>query len=122
LSRNPLVICDTGHNEQGLLEVLQMIEKISYRTLHFVLGVVEDKDLSKMLNMLPKTAQYYFCKADIPRGLSPAILQSQARSFGLAGEIYDSVTIALNTAKLHAKETDLIFVGGSTFTVAEIIL
>lgn len=121
LSRNPLTICDTGHNEQGLIEVLSMIEKIQYKNLHFILGVVDDKDLSKMLKMLPKKAQYYFCKADIPRGLSPEILQNKAHLFDLNGETYNSVTLALETAKLNAKPEDLIFVGGSTFTVAEII-
>ena len=121
LSRNPLTICDTGHNEQGLIEVLSMIEKISYKKLHFILGVVDDKDLSKMLKMLPKKALYYFCKADIPRGLSPEILQKNAHLFDLNGETYQSVTLALQTAKLNAKPEDLIFVGGSTFTVAEII-
>ncbi len=121
LSRNPLTICDTGHNEQGLIEVLSMLEKIPHQKLHFVLGVVDDKDLSKMLKMLPKKAQYYFCKADIPRGLSPDILQNNAHRFDLNGETYNSVTLALETAKLNAKPEDLIFIGGSTFTVAEII-
>ncbi|MBK7681078.1 MAG: bifunctional folylpolyglutamate synthase/dihydrofolate synthase [Bacteroidia bacterium] len=121
LSRNPLTICDTGHNEQGLIEVLSMIEKIPYKKLHFILGVVDDKDLSKMLKMLPKSAQYYFCKADIPRGLSPQILQANAQLFDLHGDTYDSVTLALESAKSNAKSKDLIFVGGSTFTVAEII-
>lgn len=121
LSRNPLTICDTGHNEQGLIEVLSMLEKIPHQKLHFVLGVVDDKDLSKMLKMLPKKAQYYFCKADIPRGLSPDILQNNAHRFDINGETYNSVTLALETAKLNAKPEDLIFIGGSTFTVAEII-
>ncbi len=86
-----------------------------------MLGVVADKDLSKMLKMLPKSAQNYFCKADIPRGLSPQILQANAQLFDLHGDTYDSVTLALESAKSNAKSKDLIFVGGSTFTVAEII-
>ena len=98
-----------------------MLEKIPHQKLHFVLGVVDDKDLSKMLKMLPKKAQYYFCKADIPRGLSPDILQNKAHLFDINGETYNSVTLALETAKLNAKPEDLIFIGGSTFTVAEII-
>ncbi|MFN0189289.1 MAG: bifunctional folylpolyglutamate synthase/dihydrofolate synthase [Bacteroidia bacterium] len=121
LSRNPFIICDTGHNEQGLEEVLSMIEKIPYQKLHFVLGVVDDKDLSKMLKMLPQHAHYYFCKAEIPRGLSSKILQENAKLFHLNGDTYTSVTIALQAAKLNAAPADLIFVGGSTFTVAEII-
>ncbi|MBK9637941.1 MAG: bifunctional folylpolyglutamate synthase/dihydrofolate synthase [Bacteroidetes bacterium] len=113
LSRNPLTICDTGHNEQGLSEVLSMIEKIPYKKLHFILGVVDDKDLGKMLKMLPKAAQYYFCKADIPRGLSAKILQDNAKLFGLNGDTYDSVTVALESAKSNAKRHDLIFVGAA---------
>lgn len=121
LSRNPHIICDTGHNEQGLKEVLSMIEKVPYKKLHFILGVVDDKDLNKMLKMLPKTAQYYFCKAEIPRGLSPTILQDNAKLFDLKGDTYASVNLALESAKSNVESSDLIFIGGSTFTVAEII-
>jgi dihydrofolate synthase / folylpolyglutamate synthase len=121
LSKNPLTICDTGHNEQGLFEVLHMIKKLSFTKLHFVLGVVDDKDLSKILQMLPKEATYYFCKADIPRGLSAAILKNKAAEFHLIGETHENVTLALQSAQKNAGETDLVFIGGSTFTVAEII-
>lgn len=121
LSKSPLTICDTGHNEQGLIEVLNMIKKLSFTKLHFVLGVVDDKDLSKILLMLPKEATYYFCKAEIPRGLSAEILKNKAAEFQLTGESYENVTLALQSAQKKAGESDLVFVGGSTFTVAEII-
>lgn len=121
LSKDPLTICDTGHNEQGLAEVLNMINKLKFTKMHFVLGVVDDKDLTKMLNMLPKKATYYFCKANIPRGLSAEILKNKAAEFHLTGESYENVTLALHSAQKNARDSDLVFVGGSTFTVAEII-
>jgi len=121
LSRTPLSICDTGHNEQGWLEVLKMIQKVTHEKLHFVLGVVDDKDLSKMLLTFPKNAIYYFCKADIPRGLDAKLLQNQALEFGMQGEVYDSVKSAFTAAQKNASSNDLVFVGGSTFTVAEVL-
>ena len=121
LSKSPLTICDTGHNEQGFAEVLSMIKKLSFSKLHFVLGVVDDKDLSKILLMLPKEATYYFCKADIPRGLSAEVLKNKTAEFQLIGEPYENVTIALQSAQKNAGKSDLVFIGGSTFTVAEII-
>ncbi|MBK9402499.1 MAG: bifunctional folylpolyglutamate synthase/dihydrofolate synthase [Bacteroidetes bacterium] len=121
LSRQPLIICDTGHNEDGWKEVLEMIESLSFHRLHFVLGVVEDKDLSKMLHQLPVDATYYFCKADIPRGLNAELLREMAERYGLKGLSYSSVNAALNAAKSEASNKDLIFVGGSTFTVAEVV-
>jgi dihydrofolate synthase / folylpolyglutamate synthase len=121
LSRAPLTICDTGHNEQGLAEVLSMISKLTFNKLHFVLGVVDDKDLSKILLMLPVDAIYYFCKADIPRGLAAELLKNKAGEFHLHGETYENVTLALQSAQKNADKSDLVFVGGSTFTVAEII-
>lgn len=121
LSRQPLVICDTGHNEQGLIEVMDMLRHLHYKHLHFVVGVVEDKDLHKMLLLLPKDATYYFCKANIPRGLSAALLKEAALAAGLQGAAYDSVGEALAAAKEIAGNGELIFVGGSTFTVAEVL-
>ena len=86
LSHHPLTICDTGHNPEGIAEVLKNIERIPYEQLHFVMGVVNDKDISKILAMLPKNAIYYFCKPDIPRGLDAESLKQKAESFGLHGE------------------------------------
>ena len=121
LSHNPLVICDTGHNPEGITEVLKNIESINHDHLHFVMGVVNDKDISKILAMLPKEATYYFCKPDIPRGLDAENLKQQAAGFGLNGVAYPSVKAALKEARSVAVLNDLVFVGGSTFVVAEII-
>lgn len=121
LSRHPLTICDTGHNPEGITEVLKNIERTPHKNLHIVMGVVNDKDISKILAILPKHATYYFCKPDIPRGLEAENLKEKAEEFGLHGEIYVSVKAALQTAQSHADKNDLVFVGGSTFVVAEIV-
>ena len=120
LSTNPLTICDTGHNPEGIQEVLKNIAAVQYEQLHFVIGMVNDKDSSKVLSMLPKDAIYYFCRPDIPRGLDAPILQERALAFGLQGEVYASVPSALAAAQSAAKAKDLVFVGGSTFVVAEV--
>ena len=119
ISTNPLTICDTGHNPEGMQEVLQNIANVNYKKLHFVIGVVNDKDISKILKMLPSAATYYFCKPDIPRGLSAETLMQQAALFGLNGDCYPTVNDALLIAQKNADENDLVFVGGSTFVVAE---
>ena len=121
LSKHPLTICDTGHNPEGMQEVLQNIATVPYNKLHFVIGVVNDKDISKILTILPTNAQYYFCKPDIPRGLDAQSLWLKAEGFGLHGEIYPSVMVALEAAQQNAGENDLVFVGGSTFVVAEVV-
>ena len=121
ISDHPLTICDTGHNPDGITEVLKNIAATNYKKLHFVIGVVNDKDIGKMLAMLPKAAAYYFCKPDIPRGLDAALLQLQAQSFDLQGDVYPSVKAAFVTAQKNAQAGDLVFVGGSTFVVAEVV-
>ncbi len=121
LSKYPLTICDTGHNPEGVQEVLQNIASVKYKQLHFVLGVVNDKDISKILAMLPAKAIYYFCKPDIPRGLETESLKENAEIFGLRGQVYPSVKAALLSAQQNAGEDDLVFVGGSTFVVAEAV-
>jgi len=121
LSRHPLTICDTGHNLDGIKEVVEQLAMTSYDHLHFVFGTVRDKDLSSLLPLLPKKATYYFCKANIPRALEAEILYQKASDFGLDGHFYNSVKEALETARKMAGEKDLIFIGGSTFVVAEII-
>jgi dihydrofolate synthase/folylpolyglutamate synthase len=121
LNHHPLTICDTGHNPEGITEVLKNIEDVPFTNLHFVIGVVNDKDISKILAMLPKNATYYFCKPDIPRGLDAESLKQKAESFGLHGNPYPSVKSALQNAQQNAGDNDLIFVGGSTFVVAEIV-
>ena len=121
LSRNPLTICDTGHNPEGIKEVLKNIAATPYAHLHFVIGMVNDKDISKVLSMLPTAATSYFCKPDIPRGLEAESLKQHAESFGLHGEAHTNVKAALQSAQKNAKADDLVFVGGSTFVVAEVV-
>jgi dihydrofolate synthase/folylpolyglutamate synthase len=121
LSEGPLVIADTGHNEAGIKEVLNQIAKTPHNQLHFVLGMVNDKDISTILTLLPKTAIYYFCKANIPRALAADELALQAKNAGLNGNIYNSIAEALKSAKNIVNIDDLVFVGGSTFTVAEVV-
>lgn len=121
LSTTPLTIADTGHNEAGIKEVLSQIQLTPHQQLHFVIGMVNDKDISTILNMLPKNAIYYFCKAAIPRALPANELAEQANSIGLVGKTYSSVKEALTVAQKTAKQNDLVFVGGSTFTVAEVV-
>jgi dihydrofolate synthase/folylpolyglutamate synthase len=117
----PKIICDTAHNTHGLTIVLNQIQKESFEGLHIVLGVVNDKDLDEVLPLFPKNAIYYFCKPNIPRGLDATILAQKANGFGLIGEIYNSVSDAYEKAKQNAQSSDFIYVGGSTFVVAEIL-
>lgn len=121
LSEKPLVIADTGHNEDGIKEVMENIRRYPFNKLHIVLGMVNDKDLSKILKLFPKDAEYYFCKASIPRALDEHELSALARKAGLSGTVFKTVPEALAKAKKQAKAKDLVFVGGSTFTVADAI-
>ena len=121
INRNPLAIADTGHNVAGINEVNRQLAETKYNKLHFVLSVVNDKDIDGILQLLPKDAEYYFCKADIPRGLSVNILAEKATNCGLNGKIYESVRLAYDSALGNAQEGDLVFVGGSNFTVAEVV-
>lgn len=119
ISEKPLVICDTGHNEDGIKEVLYNLSLYQYKQLHFVLGVVNDKDVSSILNLLPKDAVYYFTKASVPRALPEAELKLKAEESELKGTVFPDVKEAIEAAKKKAKVNDLIFVGGSTFVVAD---
>lgn len=121
LQENPKVICDTAHNKHGLEIVLEEIQKEKYNQLHIVLGAVNDKDLDSVLPLFPQQAKYYFCKPNVPRGLQTDILQQKAMAFSLNGKKYSSVKNALKSAKRNAATNDLIFVGGSTFVVAEVV-
>ncbi|MBD1387773.1 bifunctional folylpolyglutamate synthase/dihydrofolate synthase [Mucilaginibacter rigui] len=121
INNQPLTICDTGHNPEGITEVLKNIANVKYEHLHFVIGMVNDKDISKVLAMLPTHATYYFCRPDIPRGLEAESIKQQAASFGLHGETYPSVKAALMAAQEAATDKDLVFAGGSTFVVAEVV-
>ncbi|MDD4215302.1 MAG: bifunctional folylpolyglutamate synthase/dihydrofolate synthase [Bacteroidales bacterium] len=121
LANKPLTICDTGHNHDGIKIVVRQLKKMKLRKLHIVFGMVNDKDISGILKLLPKDAVYYFCKADIPRGLDASILKSQAESFCLQGEAYNSVKHAYKEAMQQAHADDVIFIGGSIFVVAEVV-
>jgi dihydrofolate synthase / folylpolyglutamate synthase len=121
LARNPLTIADIGHNKDGIALILKQIERTPQDHLHFVLGMVNDKDIENILSMLPKNATYYFCRPDIPRGLDVKILADRAKQAGLNGNSFDSVSLAYSAAKQKAGKKDLIFVGGSTFVVAEVV-
>lgn len=120
LGNSPKIICDTAHNKDGLEIVLNQIQKETFDTLHIVLGVVNDKDLDEILPLFPKKAIYYFCKPDIPRGLDTSVLSEKAKKHGLIGHSYPSVTEAYNSAKNIATKNDFIYIGGSTFVVAEL--
>ena len=121
LSKKPLVICDTGHNKAGLTEVLKNIANTPHQNLHIVMGMVKDKDIDGVLALLPQKASYYFCAPALERALPAPDLAQKAGKFNLNGQIYKSVKSALRQAKENAKSNDLIFVGGSTFVVAEIL-
>jgi dihydrofolate synthase/folylpolyglutamate synthase len=121
LDTNPLTICDTGHNEEGIKAVVQQIMSTSFDNLHFVFGLVNDKDPKTILSLLPRNATYYFCKPDIPRGMNAEELQKIAEEVGLNGLSYSSVDRAFSSAFNNARPRDMVFVGGSTFVVAEVV-
>lgn len=121
LGKKPLIIADTGHNKAGITEIIQNIHNQKFKKLHMVIGMVKDKDISGVLQLLPQTANYYFCAPDLERALNANDLKQQAATSGLKGTAYTSVKAALKAAKNAASEHDLIFVGGSTFVVAEVI-
>ena len=121
LQEFPKVICDTAHNSDGLKYVFNQLEDETFEHLHFVFGVVNDKDLDEVLPIFPKRATYYFCKPDVPRGLEAEKLMAKSIEFGLLGKVFNSVGEAYAAAIKAAGTKDLIFCGGSNFTVAEII-
>ena len=121
LAQQPTIICDTAHNKEGLTFVLKQLLEETYKQLHIVLGLVNDKNLENILPMFPKDAQYYFCKPNIPRGLDAKTLQKEALTFNLKGGQFTTVKKALKEAKNNAQKNDLVFVGGSTFVVAEVV-
>jgi len=120
IGERPLMICDTGHNEGGIREIVQQIAEIKFHHLHMVLGMVRDKDVSKVLSLLPADATYYFCQASIPRAMPAGELQEKASAFGLLGNVFQNVNEAIRAAKANSNADDFIFVGGSTFVVAEV--
>jgi len=120
LHEKPLTICDTGHNEAGIKEITNQLRETPHRKLHMVIGMVNDKDISGILKLLPLEAVYYFCQASIPRAMNADLLASEASAAGLKGEVVGDVNTAIDLALSNADPEDLIFVGGSTFVVAEV--
>jgi dihydrofolate synthase/folylpolyglutamate synthase len=119
LNSKPLIIVDTGHNVDGIKQVLKNIKSINYLKLHLVIGMVNDKDINSVLKLLPKTANYYFVKASIPRALNENELQLLATNYKLKGKAFSNVIDGIKAAQKNANKNDLIFVGGSTFVVAD---
>lgn len=121
MSKKPLVIFDSAHNEGGIKELTSQLRKLTYDHLHFVYGTVSDKDITHILSLLSKKATYYFCKPDIPRGKDAKQLQDEAKAQKLHGEVYPSVKKAYKAALAGAGKNDLIVVSGSIFVVAELV-
>lgn len=120
LGYKPLIICDTGHNREAVIEVVRQLERVEGRRRLIVWGMVKDKEIDTIMRLLPASAEYFLCAPDLPRALPVAELASAAKSAGLSGHAYASVGDALAAAKSVAEAEDVIFVGGSTFVVAEI--
>ncbi|SDB84438.1 bifunctional folylpolyglutamate synthase/dihydrofolate synthase [Williamwhitmania taraxaci] len=121
LAHNPMVVCDTGHNVDGISYVVKQLARTPHSHLHMVIGMVADKDIRGVLQLLPVDATYYFTNAAIPRAMEAEALQKLAAEFGLKGDFFTSVDEALREAKKNAKANDLVFIGGSTFVVAEVV-
>ncbi len=121
LSKHPKTVCDTAHNKEGLILVLNQITKEEFKHLHIVLGFVKDKDLESVLPLFPTEATYYFCKPAIQRGLEAKSLQKKALKYSLTGKSYDSVKKAQQAANQASLKDDFIFIGGSNFVVAEVV-
>lgn len=121
IGKAPLTYVDVAHNVDGIHAAMAQLKKTTYEKLHIVIGTVNDKDIGRMLAELPAEAAYYFCKADIPRGLDAIELKRQAAAAGLIGEAYNSVTAAFSAARERAQPDDLVLVTGSVFVVAEVL-
>lgn len=121
LQTSPKVICDTAHNREGLTIVMNQLKSETFEKLHIVLGMVNDKNLNRIIDLFPKKANYYFCKLNVARGLNAEVLKNHFVENGFKGKVYKTVKEALDSAKEKATKKDLIYVGGSTFVVAEII-
>jgi len=121
IGAHPVIVCDIAHNEDGIRAVADQLKKTAFKRLHIVFGVVKDKDAEAMLKLLPREGIFYFTRADIPRAMDEKVLAERARKTGLQGVPYPTVREALDAARKNAGNEDLIFVGGSTFVVAEIL-
>ena len=121
IGNNPLIICDTGHNEDGIKAIVKQISNMAFINLHIIFGMVADKNPEPILKLLPKKATYYFTRANIERAMDTKVLKEKAMKFELKGDCYSTVSEAFKNAQLLANKHDLIFVGGSTFVVAEVL-
>jgi dihydrofolate synthase/folylpolyglutamate synthase len=121
VASNPLTICDTGHNKEGLEYVLSQLKRFENKKIHFILGFVSDKDLSLVFPLFPTNAEYYFTRASVKRAMDEKVLAEKAREYGLKGNTYANVRSAFEAAKSVARQEDVIFIGGSTFIVADFL-
>jgi dihydrofolate synthase/folylpolyglutamate synthase len=121
LSNLPPILIDSAHNKEGLQPVLKEISNMGFQKIHFVLGFSADKDLDAILPMFPEDAKYYYSKAKVPRGMDRLVLKEKASQFGLRGKAYVSIKSAFAAARKKQKANELIFVGGSIFTIAEVM-
>src|SRR5690606_20848170 len=120
LGEKPLVYCDTGHNAEGIKMIVAQIRATRHQHLFMILGMSNDKDISPVLSLLPQEASYIFCEAKLPRAMSAEVLREHAVAYGIKGRVIAGVNEALAEALKEAGEHDLVFVGGSTFVVAEL--
>ncbi len=121
LANNPLTICDTAHNHSGLSAAMSQLSSLKAPLLHMVIGIVNDKNLKSLIPLFPKHAKYYFCEADTKRALPVEVLQANFSAQNRRGSSYSSVSEAYAAAKANAEENDIIYIGGSTFVVAEVL-
>ena len=121
MEESSVLVCDTGHNVGGISYIVEQLKHQKYDRLHIVMGMVNDKDISGVLSMMPKDAIYYFTRADVKRALPENELQALAQQVGLQGQSYTNVKAAVEAAKQHSSEKDFIFVGGSSFIVADLL-
>ena len=120
IHHHPYTVLDVGHNEDGIRQIVSQLEHCTYQTLHIVIGLVKDKEISKLLALLPKHAVYYFTKAAIPRALNEDELMTTAKSYGLNGHSFVSVAEAMQSAATRSETNDMILVCGSIFVVGEV--
>src|SRR6185503_647116 len=120
IHEHPTIVLDVGHNEDGMKQITQQLELTTYHELHIIIGLVKDKEVEKVLSLLPHSAHYYFTQAQIPRALAADVLKSKSKSQNLEGEVYPDVNTAIKAAKANAHKDDLILVCGSVFLVGEV--
>ena len=121
LSEKPLIVADTAHNKNGLEIVMQQVRQQKFDKLFMVFGVVKDKDIDSILPYLPKNAEYFVAKPNVPRGLDAVVLKDKLTQNGFKATAFNSIPEALNKAKNTASISDMIYIGGSTFVVAEVV-